>query len=179
MNSVYRVHVLAWQVSGTPEERGLVLLAIDITLQQRNGGSVTTNFAQLEARDDVSTLDVPKATVGFLLGAKGATLRQMEGKHRVFMFFNNHNVREAKHVRRTAPPPRRSLATASQQCSSASAAAAAAAALRSPTRPSDSGCSFDLCRLCFCHFAWSVSPCAFPLCLWPFELWAPCMVLSL
>ena len=60
-----------WQVSGLEEERSLAKLAINITLQQRNGGSVETDFADLEERSDVSTFDVPKETVGFLLGAKG------------------------------------------------------------------------------------------------------------
>jgi len=45
----------------------------------------------------VSTFDVPKETVGFLLGAKGSTLRAMETKHRVFMFFNNDRMRQGKH----------------------------------------------------------------------------------
>ena len=62
---------LSSQVSGSPDERALARLAIDITLQQRNGGKVETDFGDLESRDDVSTFDVPKETVGFLLGAKG------------------------------------------------------------------------------------------------------------
>jgi rRNA processing protein Krr1/Pno1 len=87
------------EVEGNPEERALAKLAISITLQQRNGGQVTTDFDELEDRDDVSTFDVPKETVGFLLGAKGSTLRQMETNHRVFMFFDNERVRTSKHVR--------------------------------------------------------------------------------
>ena len=69
-------------MTGDPDERELAKLAISITLQQRNGGSVVHDFVTLEDRQDVSTFDVPKETVGFLLGAKGATLRQMESKHR-------------------------------------------------------------------------------------------------
>jgi hypothetical protein len=92
------------EVEGNPEERALAKLAISITLQQRNGGKVMTDFEELEDRDDVSTFDVPKETVGFLLGAKGQTLRQMETNHRVFMFFDNERVRTSKHVRRRAPP---------------------------------------------------------------------------
>ena len=94
------------EVEGTPEERALAKLSISITLQQRNGGQVTTDFEELEERTDVSTFDVPKETVGFLLGAKGATLRQMETNHRVFMFFNNDRVRQGKHVRRRTAPAR-------------------------------------------------------------------------
>jgi hypothetical protein len=37
----------------------------------------------------VTTLDVEQEAVGFLLGAKGATLRGLETKHRTFMFFDN------------------------------------------------------------------------------------------
>jgi len=87
----------AAEVSGSPEERELATLAIRITLQQRNGGKVDVDFDELEDRRDVSTLDVPQKTVGFLLGAKGATLRKMESEHRVFMFFDNDNVRSGKH----------------------------------------------------------------------------------
>ena len=93
------------EIEGLPEERARAKLAISITLQQRNGGQVTTDFEELEDRDDVSTFDVPKETVGFLLGTKGSTLRQMETNHRVFMFFNNDYVRQGKHVRRSPAPP--------------------------------------------------------------------------
>ena len=93
------------EVEGTQEQRELAKLAISITLQQRNGGAVTTDFEELEERTDVSTFDVPKETVGFLLGAKGSTLRQMETNHRVFMFFNNDNIRQGKHVSPLPPVP--------------------------------------------------------------------------
>jgi len=85
------------EVEGTTEQRDLAKLAIAITLQQRNGGKVNVDFDDLEDRKDVSTFDVPKETVGFLLGAKGSTLRAMETKHRVFMFFNNDRMRQGKH----------------------------------------------------------------------------------
>ena len=42
-----------------------------------------------QARTDVETLDVEQEAVGFLLGAKGATLRGLETKHKTFMFFDN------------------------------------------------------------------------------------------
>ena len=59
------------QVEGTTVQRDLAKLAIAITLQQRNGGKVHVDFDDLGDRKDVSTFDVPKETVGFLLGAKG------------------------------------------------------------------------------------------------------------
>ena len=43
-----------WQISGPKEARDLAMLAISITLQQRNGGSVRVDFGGLEQRDDVS-----------------------------------------------------------------------------------------------------------------------------
>ena len=52
------------EVEGAPDQRELAKLAIAITLQQRNGGKVTVDFDDLEERDDVSTFDVPKETVG-------------------------------------------------------------------------------------------------------------------
>ena len=85
------------EVEGSPESRELAKLAIKITLQQRSGGVINVNFDDIELREDVSTFDVPKDTVGFLLGKQGFTLRQMETKYRVFMFFNNDRLRQGKH----------------------------------------------------------------------------------
>jgi len=64
----------------------------DLTLMQRGGGRLETDFRALERRSDAVTADVPRACVGFVLGAKGATLRDMETRHRTFMFFNNEMV---------------------------------------------------------------------------------------
>ena len=86
------------EVEGTPQQRMLAKLAISITLQQRDHGAVAVDFDELERRPDVSTFDVPRETVGFLLGAKGSTLRAMETNHKVFMFFNNDRIREGKSV---------------------------------------------------------------------------------
>ena len=85
------------EVEGSPESRELAKLAIKITLQQRSGGVINVNFEDIESREDVSTFDVPKDTVGFLLGKQGSTLRQMETNYRVFMFFNNDRLRQGKH----------------------------------------------------------------------------------
>ena len=84
------------EVEGTDQQRELAKLAIRITLQQRSGGTVSVDFDSLEQREDVSTFDVPKETVGFLLGAKGSTLRDLETKHKVFMFFNNERMRQSR-----------------------------------------------------------------------------------
>lgn len=72
----------------------LANLAIDITLQQRNGGKVRVSFADLEARADVVHSDVPLDAVGFVLGNKGLTLRTMETRFKTFMFFDNDKVRD-------------------------------------------------------------------------------------
>jgi hypothetical protein len=77
------------EVTGTPAERDRAKLAIDITLQQRNGGRISLDFDELERRSDVAMHDVPTAAVGFMLGAKGQTLRALESKHCTFMFFDN------------------------------------------------------------------------------------------
>ena len=84
------------EISGNDEERALVKLAINITLQQREHGAITVNFDSVETRPDVSTMDVPKQTVGFLLGSKGGTLRDIETRHHTFMFFDNERIRENK-----------------------------------------------------------------------------------
>ena len=84
------------EIRGTDEQRALVKLAINITLQQREGGAITVNFDTVEDRPDVSTMDVPVPTVGFLLGSKGSTLRDIETRHHTFMFFDNERIREGK-----------------------------------------------------------------------------------
>ena len=72
-------------------------LAIEVTLQQRQGGSVKMDFDAIEDRADVSTFDVPRETIGFLLGKSGITLRGMENKYSVFMFLDNDRPREGTH----------------------------------------------------------------------------------
>jgi len=77
------------EIIGTIPERKLARLCIDITLQQRNNGKVNISEEQLMEDGNVSTLDVDTDAVGFVLGAKGATLRQFETQFRTFMFFDN------------------------------------------------------------------------------------------
>lgn len=84
------------QIFGTPREKALAKMCIDITLQQRNGGRMVVDFETLERRDDVVTLDVPSEAVGFVLGSRGATLRELETRFRTFMFFNNDKNAEGK-----------------------------------------------------------------------------------
>ena len=55
------------------------------------------DFDAIEDRADVSTFDVPRETIGFLLGKSGITLRGMENKYSVFMFLDNDRQREGKH----------------------------------------------------------------------------------
>ena len=86
-------HQDAIEIHGTVRQRALARLAVDITLQQRNGGRVRTSFEGLECRPDTVTIDVPVLSVGFVLGTKGATLREMETRRRTFMFFDNDTVR--------------------------------------------------------------------------------------
>lgn len=84
------------EIIGTEEERRLARMCIDITLQQRNNGQVIVDLDALEARGDISIFDVPLNAVGFVLGSKGATLRELETKYKTFMFFDNENIRDQK-----------------------------------------------------------------------------------
>ena len=84
------------KVSGTEEQRERAKLAIEVTLQQRNGGEVQMNFDALEDRADTDTFDVPGPTIGFLLGKSAVTLRGIEEKHRAFIFLDNVRLREGK-----------------------------------------------------------------------------------
>ena len=72
------------ELIGLPEEVDLARLCIQITLQQRPGsGAPAVVYSDLERREDVTVLDVPEKCVGFILGAKGATLRQARVRARV------------------------------------------------------------------------------------------------
>ena len=77
------------EIIGTVPERKLARLCIDITLQQRNNGKLNVREDKLMANGEVSTLDVDTDAVGFVLGAKGQTLRHLETQYRTFMFFDN------------------------------------------------------------------------------------------
>ena len=79
-------------IIGGDEERRLARMCIDITLQQRNNGQVVVDLPELEKRNDLTTLDVPQSAVGFVLGARGATLRDFETRFRTFMFFDNATI---------------------------------------------------------------------------------------
>ena len=74
------------ELIGGPEAVDLARLCIQITLQQRKGGDgPTVVYSDLERREDTEFLDVPedKNCVGFILGAKGATMRQARARSRV------------------------------------------------------------------------------------------------
>ena len=74
------------ELIGSPEAVDLARLCIEITLQQRKGGDgPTVVYSDLERREDTEFLDVPEREncVGFILGAKGATMRQARARSRV------------------------------------------------------------------------------------------------
>ena len=74
------------ELIGSPEAVDLARLCIQITLQQRKGGDgPTVVYSDLERREDTEFLDVPEREncVGFILGAKGATMRQARARSRV------------------------------------------------------------------------------------------------
>ncbi|KAJ1471244.1 hypothetical protein T484DRAFT_1844927 [Baffinella frigidus] len=79
-------------IIGGDDERRLARMCIEITLQQRNNGKVHVDLAALEKRNDLTTIDVPQSCVGFVLGARGATLREFETRFRTFMFFDNETI---------------------------------------------------------------------------------------
>jgi hypothetical protein len=77
------------EIIGNDDQRRMAKLCIDITLQQRNNGKVKVDLEKLKELGEVTQFDVDHCAVGFVLGAKGATLRQFEKMHRTFMFFDN------------------------------------------------------------------------------------------
>jgi len=78
---------------GSHEAVVLATLAVDITLQQRSG-KMKVDFMDLEKRTDVIHTEVPIDAVGFVLGNKGQTLRQLETRFKTFMFFDNEHKRD-------------------------------------------------------------------------------------
>ena len=81
-------------IRGLPEQVELARFCIDITLQQRRESRAgPLRFEEIERRPDVSTLDVPVETVGYVLGTRGASLRKHEAQNHVFMFFDNDRIR--------------------------------------------------------------------------------------
>lgn len=82
-------------IYGSPEEKKLGAFFIEVTLQQRNR-KMTIDFAELETRDDCSTLDIPKECVGFVLGNRGATLRTFEEQSAAYLVFDNDQLRAGK-----------------------------------------------------------------------------------
>lgn len=82
------------EIIGSDDERRLARICIDITLQQRNNGKVKVDLEGLRALGEITHFDVDQSAVGFVLGAKGATLRQFEKMYRTFMFFDNDTVVE-------------------------------------------------------------------------------------
>jgi len=86
---------------GTKQQVELATLAIDITLAQRNGGRIDIDFSELEERHDAISTEVPMDAVGFVLGAKGNTLRTLETRFKTFMFFDNDKVRDNKDGKRS------------------------------------------------------------------------------
>ena len=81
------------EIHGSDEQRDLCKLCVSMTLQQREG-TMTIDFRDLERRADCVTFDVPKQCVGFVLGARGATLRQFEERARAYMVFDNERVHD-------------------------------------------------------------------------------------
>jgi len=84
------------KVTGSESERKLARLCIDITDAQRTNQGRDVNFEAIEARDDCVVIQVPTVAVGFVMGSKGATLRELELKHRAFMFLDQDRIEDNK-----------------------------------------------------------------------------------
>jgi len=84
------------ELFGAEPRRKLCRLLIEITLQQRKGGKMNTDFEDLGARDDCEEMEVPTQAIGFVLGKRGATLRLWEERYGAYMVFDNDQVRDGK-----------------------------------------------------------------------------------
>ncbi|KAH8048806.1 hypothetical protein JL722_12267 [Aureococcus anophagefferens] len=63
-------------------------------MAQRGNHLGTLDFEEIAARGDCATVDVPTSAVGFVMGSKGATLRELESRHNAFLVFDNDTVRD-------------------------------------------------------------------------------------
>ena len=63
-------------------------------MAQRGNHLGTLDFEEIAARCDCATVDVPTSAVGFVMGSKGATLRELESRHNAFLVFDNDTVRD-------------------------------------------------------------------------------------
>jgi len=81
-------------IKGSGAQRDLAILAVNVITQQMDGDKVTLDYQDLESRfvDRLSTIDVPNAQVGVLIGTRGETMRAMERKHKTFMFFKTEEL---------------------------------------------------------------------------------------
>jgi hypothetical protein len=73
------------QITGTEKQRELARLSIKVTLMQRSNSKLIVDFAHLSQADFCACIDVPREAVGFVMGSKGATLRELESRYRTFM----------------------------------------------------------------------------------------------
>ena len=84
-------------IQGTLAQIDLARLCIDVMLSFRRESTAKLPFEDIERRKDVSMLDVPVETGGFLVGKKGQSQRTQEEKFGVLMFFDNDRIRQCKY----------------------------------------------------------------------------------
>ena len=77
-------------MSGSPEERVRAKEYLDWLFDQLRGPVYVDNW---ESRDDVTMVDVPRDCVGYVTGARRATLGKIEEEWGTLMFFMSTNMR--------------------------------------------------------------------------------------
>ena len=82
------------EIKGSEYSRELAKLCVRVTMAQRGNHLGTLDFEEIAARCDCATVDVPTSAVGFVMGSKGATLRELESRHNAFLVFDNDTVRD-------------------------------------------------------------------------------------
>ncbi len=75
---------LLLEIRGTDKQRDDAKFCTQIILEQRHG---VVAFEQERSRGDVSVIEVPGNSVGYVTGKGGARLHKMEDDWRIFMFF--------------------------------------------------------------------------------------------
>ena len=68
-------------------------LVVRLTCGQQAKRLDPRDLEQLDSRADCDVLEVPVSTIGFIMGPKAATLRDVEGRHFVFLIFDDEETR--------------------------------------------------------------------------------------
>ncbi|GAB5355727.1 hypothetical protein AAMO2058_000230300, partial [Amorphochlora amoebiformis] len=87
--SVYKGQVI---IEGSTLERSVCKLAVEVLLQQRVSKTLNLDFQKIQNMREITSIDIPIESMGYLLGRTAQTLKRLGNAHRSFLFFNNYEL---------------------------------------------------------------------------------------